>query len=45
MGLKSADFLTSADLCKFVNTVGNNVSVIKAIVFDAASGHFVLFYT
>ena len=45
MNLKSRHFLLHTELCNFVNDAGNSVTAVTAIVFDAASGNFVLFYT
>ena len=45
MGLKINLFNTARELTDFVNDPGNSVSAITAIVFDGASGKYVLFYT
>lgn len=42
MNLKSQAFLTHNDLTAFANA---HATAITAIVFDATSGMFVLFYT
>ena len=42
-GFKVAEFSTALELQKFVSTGG--VTTVVSIVFNAASGKFVVFYT
>lgn len=45
VSLKTRYFKNAADLAKFAQTVGNNVTTIVSICWDTQTAQFVLFYT
>lgn len=45
VALKTKSFQTPSELAKFCVTVGNNVTAVVSITFNAASGTYTLFYT
>ena len=45
IALKTMNFNTAKELTAYTADAGNNVATIVSIVYDAASGKYVLFYT
>jgi hypothetical protein len=45
VALKTNQFNFAHEVAVFASTAGNNVTTIVAIVYDAASGKYVIFYT